>query len=232
MTEPIRPEEGASPDDPAGAEVSADPVQQSGIQIDGYTVKARIVPARTGDPIPKSWSEVWRMVNAKLMSIAFNLVGLVDDIIVGSRKLVRGLTTMPRKAARRVERSHAIADRVEAIAQEKAEKEPAPESLAAEAADRIESLILRKQAEGYAAEIVDLGDGRQALVFVKPEERALIGPLIRKALPAPAEAGGETSRTIETLVRKVLLAPTEEAGGETPKKSAKRTRRKKSDPES
>jgi hypothetical protein len=204
MTDHREPDDEGRSDESAKGDVSAEPDEQSGIEIDAYGIKARIEPTETGEPDPKTWKEVGQAVNDKLKSIAVNLVGVVGDTVVGTRMILRGLARIPASIARRIERGHEKADRIEAKAQEKREQKQLPPPSAAVALERIESMILKKQAEGFAAEVVDLEDGRQALVFVKPEDRAIVGPLILKALPPPSELGGEA-----------------------PKKQSKRARRKK-----
>jgi hypothetical protein len=188
-------------DEPAKKEVSSD---TSAIEVDVYGIKARIEPTETGEPDPKTWKEVGRTVNKTLMALAVNLVRAPLDLVVGTRMIWRGLARIPASIAGCIEQGHKKAERLEAKAQEKAEQENLPPPPATKSLDLIESLILKTRAEGFAAEIVEREDGSVALVFVKPEDRANVGPLIQKALPPPALAGEGQ-----------------------PKKSPRRTRRKK-----
>jgi hypothetical protein len=54
--------------------------------------------------------------------MAGGLFGLVDDVLDGSRRLVRGLCEIPGSFAKRIQQSHKKVDRTEAERQEAVEK--------------------------------------------------------------------------------------------------------------
>jgi hypothetical protein len=147
-----------APDDDSSAEsfetdISAETAEKTGIQVDLYGIKAHVQPVETGEPTPKTWADVGQAVNAKLKSIAVNLPGLVDDMIVGGRKLVRGLAQIPAALARRIDRAHEKADRVEAVRQEKMEAGSLPPPAAEDTIDRLESLLLDAVSEPSAVDV-------------------------------------------------------------------------------
>src|SRR4051812_2778989 len=95
MSAPRVPADQESPGDPCETDVSSEIAERTGIQVDGYKIKAHLRPVETGEPTPETWAEVAQSVNAKLKSIAVNSVGLVEDVVVASRKMIRGLAKIP-----------------------------------------------------------------------------------------------------------------------------------------
>jgi hypothetical protein len=91
---------------PAESQVRAKQSQQDGIQFDAYGIKTDFRPMEIGEPPPRTWKEVRDAVHAKLKVIAVNIVGVAEDFVVGTRKLIRGLTDIPAAAARRIDRAH------------------------------------------------------------------------------------------------------------------------------
>jgi len=194
MSDPHELADRGSPNDPRETDVSSEVAELTGIQIDGYKIKAHIRPVETGEPTPKTWAEVWQSVHAKLKLIAVNLVGVVEDAVVGTRKLLRGLAEIPAATARRIDRAHEKADREESIRQEKVESKVLPPPPPEDAMDCLKGLLLGLQANGVPVEIRDLGDGRQAIVIVKPEDRQIAAKLAAKALPGPGQAPAKKKR--------------------------------------
>jgi hypothetical protein len=220
MSTPHVPADQESPGDPGESYVTSKTAERTGIQVDGYKVKVHVRPAETGEPTPETWGEVARSVNEKLKALAVSSVGLVVDVVEGSRRIVRGLAEIPAAVAHRIDRAHVKADREEAIEQEKAESRAMPPPLPAAAVDRVEEILLRLQAEGTAVEIHELEDGRQAILIVKPEDRQIAAAIAGRALPSP-------SQSLANEAREEKLKKAREKRREKAKKRAEELRQEK-----
>ncbi len=161
--------------------------ERTGIQVDGYKIKAHLRPVETGEPTHETWAEVAQSVNAKLKSIAVDSVGLVADVVEGSRRIIRGLADIPAAVARRIDRAHEKADRVEALEQVKVESRALPPPSPADAMNYVKEFLLGLQAQGKTVGIRDLEDGRVAIVIVKPEDQQFAAEVVAKALPGPGQ---------------------------------------------
>lgn len=183
--------------------------RRRGIQVDAYGIKADLRPVETGERPPKSWRQVRKDVNATLMSITVDAVRGIHDLILGTRKFIRGLAEIPAAVARRVDRAHDLADRKEGIRQEKFEAKQLPAPDTSKVVEQLEALFEELRAEGALVEPHDLGDGRTGILLVPPEVRDAAAQLARAALPAPAAAGPSGLR-IETIlpgrIARVLIA--------------------------
>ena len=163
--------------------------RRRGIQVDAYGVKADLRPVETGEPLPRTLREVLDAVQAKVMSIAVNTFGLLDDLIIGLRKYVRGAAAIPPAAQKRVERAHDRADRKEGRRQEKFEAKELHAPDAGHVIEQIEALFAEMRAEGALIEPHNLGDGRTGILIVPPEVRDDALLLARAALPEPSVEG-------------------------------------------
>jgi hypothetical protein len=181
----------------------------AGVQVDGLKIKVDdLRPVEIGESTPKSWIDVRGAVHAKLKNIVVHIVGLVEDVVVGARKFVRGLAEIPAATARRIDRAHDRADRKEGIEQEKFEARQLPTPDSEKVTDQIEDFLNRLRAEGVCVEYRELDYGVPAIVLVRPELRDDAARLAQVALPPPA-ASGPAGLSIETIlpprIAKVLL---------------------------
>jgi hypothetical protein len=174
------------PASPIEVETSEETAEKTVIQIDLYGIKIKgpLRTADTGEQTPENWKDVGQAVHKKLKSIAVNLVGFADDVVIGARRIVRSISELPGALAKWIARSHDVADGGEVKRQEEvAAGLPAPSPT--KALDNLEALLLALQADGAAVEIRELEDGRPAIMIVKPEDRQIAAELAAKALPAP-----------------------------------------------
>jgi Bacterial RNA polymerase, alpha chain C terminal domain len=132
-----------------------------------------------------------------------NFVGFFNDIILASRKFVRGLAEIPSAAARRIDRAHDQADRNEGIKQEKikAKQLPAPDST--KVADQIEDFLGTLQAEGVCVEYRELENGVPAIVLVRPELRDDSIRLAQAALLSSVSASAATLHVEMVLPKRI-----------------------------
>jgi hypothetical protein len=175
--------------------------RQAGIQVDGYKIKADIRPAEVGEPAPRTWREVGAAVNAKLMKIAVDTFGVLGDSLEGLRKCIRGLAEIPAAFARRVDRAHERADRLEGTRQEKLEARQLPPPDTTRVVDQLEGFLRQLQSEGIPVEVRELEDGTPAIVIVRPELQSVAARATRAALPSPdSAAAGTAGLLVETFL--------------------------------
>jgi hypothetical protein len=166
------------------------------VGVHGVVVKAKVSPADIGEPTPKNWKQVWKLVHGHLMKLCVDAVGLVADVLGGARRLVRGLADIPPAVAKRIEKAQVQADRAEEKRQEQVaagQREALPAPIAA---DRVEDVLADFRAKGLAAAVVKVGDAI-AVVAVRPELLEEAVAAARQALLAPSQDDSSTEKIIE-----------------------------------
>lgn len=173
------------PDDQAAPDVSTDPDDTTAISVEFWGVKVKIPfqPSPAGEKPPTSWKQVAGRVNRRLMAIAVGLFGAAQDLVDGTRAVIRGAAKIPPESAAKVKRARSKADHREGVRQGQVESGTLPPMLPSAPQDILEDLLLRKRAEGHEASIVDLGSGRIAIVFVKAGDGRAALEHARKTLP-------------------------------------------------
>lgn len=164
---------------------TTDATEKAGIQVDIYGIQAKIHPADVEEPEPRSWKEVGRAVNRHLMSLAAGIPGLLAEAVIGTKRVIRGVTSLPRSIGRRIEGAHKAADERENRQQDQLAAGKIQALPPSEASDALEAKILELQARGIPVKIVDLGDGRTGIFIVQPEHQELAQELAKFALPPP-----------------------------------------------
>ena len=166
-------------------------VVETGIQLDIYGVKVKLKPGEVREDRPASWSDVGRRVNQHLMNLATGVVGLLDDVVMAARSIVRGVARVPDAVTKKIEKAHEESDRREEAEQRKVES-GIPISKAPDNARRnLENLLNRQKLKGNHVKVQDVGGGRWLIAIVKPEAGELTTDLARRSL---LESETSTSR--------------------------------------
>jgi hypothetical protein len=148
--------------------------EPAGIQIDVFGMKVRVKPSELKHQEPTTWREVAGRVHASLKRTAVGIARLVEEVVEGSIRIVRGVTSLPGSISERVASAHEHADRAEDRRQAAAPPTaPAQlsgpsvsEATAAQAA-ALEGILKEKLAEGHFVAIRQLDDGQWAVIVVK-----------------------------------------------------------------
>ena len=88
------------------------PEDESSLQVDIYGIKGKVQPSEL-EPPPKTLRQLWKRLKSLLIGLSIEPFELMNDVLHGARKLVRGLTALPHAIAQRVENAHHKVDRRE-----------------------------------------------------------------------------------------------------------------------
>jgi len=144
------------------------------IEVDLYGIRVPLKPKPYREVDPDSWPEVWRRVHASLRGIVTNVVGLINDVLLGARSVVRGIGDLPDAVQHRVRGAHDRADRAE-----RASREIGPldeETLRR----RLESFIRLKEVQGYKVHL-ELREGKLIACFLPPMSDAQLAKVVAEA---------------------------------------------------
>lgn len=153
---------------PSPNEFEDQATEQAAIEVDVYGVKAKVSPAEVKEVEPRTWKEVGQRVNALLKKIAVGLVQVVDRSIVGTSRLIEGLTSVPAALAKRIEGAKQKADKAEATIQKNVELKKIESPSSSDAVDALEAKLLELRARGIHVEIVEV-EGRSLLIVTRPD---------------------------------------------------------------
>lgn len=158
--------------------------EHAAIQVDAHRIKVIVPlhPAEVEEANPKTWREVGKKVNDRLKSITVNVFDLVNEAVSGTRRLIKGATSIPGAAAKRIEGAHLKADQAEGIKQQELDTGQAPALPAVDAAEALERKLLALRASGYHVKLSQVDQESWIITAVRPEHADLAQELATNEL--------------------------------------------------
>jgi hypothetical protein len=176
------------------------------VQIDLYGVKARGLVVDSGEPTVRTWREVGIAINGHLKRIAVSVFGLMEDVVRGSRNLIRGVTGIPEAVRVRIANAHNGADFEEWLKQQEAQRGIQVVATPETAAKRLEDVLESLKGQGVEVSMFQLKNGTWCIGLVPPEFTKTLPPLIQNSIDDRFEEIVKNNEsdddTFETILRK------------------------------
>lgn len=169
--------------------------EHAAIQVDAYGIKARVQPADVEEADSTTWKKVGKAISKQFKRFAVGLFTLPNEVIYGSIRLIRGLTSVPGAVAKRIEGAHLKAEKVEGIKLQELENGQALALPATDAAEAMERKLLALNAKGLAVVLDQVDQESWVIAVIRPGHVELakeLGTNVLKQLESDADDGKNT----------------------------------------